>query len=71
MPKIQQSGAAGGERSFGFGYYDSAVDMAQMGEGAYIQICATCLEYKPPPPDGFAYYLFSAYITIKPTLLFC
>ena len=41
----------------------SAVDMAQTGEGAYFRIilCATCLEYKPLPADGFAYHLFSAY----------
>ena len=39
----------------------SAVDMAQTGEGAYFRICATRLEYKPPPADSFAYRLFSAY----------
>ena len=37
-----------------------AVDMAQ----AYILICTTRLEYKPPPADGFAYRLFSAYIML-------
>jgi ankyrin repeat protein len=42
----------------------SAVDMAQSGEGACIRICATHLEYKPPPADGFACHLFSAYIML-------
>ena len=45
----------------------SAEDMAQTGEGAYFRICATRLEYKPPPADSFAYNLFSAYITLHCT----
>ena len=42
----------------------SPVDMAQAREWAYFRICAARLEYKPLSADGFAYHLFSAYITL-------
>jgi hypothetical protein len=38
--------------------------MAQMGEGAYNRIYERASNIKPPPADGFAYHLFSAYITL-------
>jgi hypothetical protein len=40
----------------------SAVDMSQTGEGAYIRICATHLEYKPPPADGFSHRMDSTLV---------